>query len=446
MESITVRLDGLPLGRFHWRVSLVGGVGAALRATNISMVTFVLASLVEEWNLSPADVGNIGSVGIIGMVIGVAVTGNLADHYGRKAMFQATLLIFSIGSALSGMAWNVTSLMITRLFTGIGLGGGSPVIVTLISELSPSRYRGRMLLLLETFWVLGGALAAVLAYAVIPQWGWRMAFFVGALPILYTFVVAKMLPESPRYLLGRGRVAQAERIVEEAEASCGVQTASEIANGGIRRVRPERRSRIGLDELWSKRYMKRTICLWILWFTVAYVYYGVFVWLPTLLRASGFTLVNSLEYMVIILMAQLPGCLAAAALIDKIGRKWTLAPFMFLCGIATYLFGLAKTTETILLWGSMIAFFNLGAWGTMTAFTAEMYPTRLRSTGVGWANAFGRVGGIIAPSVTGVILGQWNGNYELVFVTFAAMTIVGGLNVALLGEETVGRSLEELAS
>ena len=445
MENIAIRLDNLPLSKFHWRTSAVGGVGHALRAINVSMLTFVLASLVDDWHLSPSDVGAIGSAGVVGMVVGVALMGNLADRYGRKAVFQVALLIFSIGSALSGMAWNSASLLLTRVFAGVGLGGGSPAIVTLISELSPSRYRGRMLLLLETFWVFGGALAAVVAYIVIPLWGWRVAFFVGTLPVLYTIVVAKMLPESPRFLLGRGRIVEAKKIIEEVETSCGVEIGEEAAKTTTKTARHEQRSRIGLDELWSRRYLKRTICLWILWFAVAYVYYGVFTWLPSLLRASGFTLVNSFQYMIIILTAQLPGCIAAAALIDKVGRKWTLTPFMFFCGVASYLFGFAKTTDSILLWGSLIAFFNLGAWGSMTAFTAEMYPTRLRSTGAGWASAFGRIGGIIAPSVIGLIVGQWSGNYQLVFIVFAIINIIGALDVAILGEETVGRSLEELA-
>ncbi|MCL5958831.1 MAG: MFS transporter [Chloroflexi bacterium] len=446
MESVTVRLDRLPLSRFHWRVSLVGGVGSSLRSVGIGMLTFVLASLVDEWGLSPSEVGAVGSASIAGMVLGIALVGALADHFGRKTMFQVSLLVFALGSLLSALAWDNNSLLVIRFLTGIGLGGGSPVVITLISELSPSRYRGRLLLLLESFWAIGGTLAGIIAFIVIPRWGWRTAFVFGALSGLYFFVVAKWLPESPRFLLSRGRTAEANQITRQAEVACGIAGEDDLCSSEPAGRAPERRSRVGLRELWSRPYIKRTICIWVLWFTVGYVYYGVFVWLPSLLKASGMTLSHSFEYSIIILMAQLPGCLTAAALVDRIGRKRTLVPFMILAGIATYLFGIARTAESILLWGCLIAFFNLGAWGIMTAFGSELYPTRLRSTGLGWASAFGRVGGIIAPIVTGMVLGQWSSNYELLFTLFAVMSFVGGLVVALLGEETSGRSLEELAA
>ncbi|MBI4319581.1 MAG: MFS transporter [Chloroflexi bacterium] len=438
--SVALRLDDLPLSRFHWKVSIVTGVGTALRAMNVGIVTFVLASLAQDWKLSPKEVGTLGSVSVAGMAFGVALIGSWGDKYGRRTMFNVVLLVFSVGSALCGLAWNYLSLLLFRLFTAVTLGGGSPINITIVSEFSPSRYRGRMLLALETFWVIGYFLAALVAYLVIPTWGWRAAFFVSALSLLYLPISLKMLPESPRFLVSKGRRDEAERVIRQAEIESGL-SATEVVPGESSQVRHYPRAR--LAELFTG-YRRRTLCLWILWFTISYVYYGLFVWLPSLLVDAGFTLASSFEYALVITFAQIPGTILAGVLVDKVGRKRTIVPFLFLCALASYFLGFARSTEAVLFWGSAMAFFNLGAWGVMTAYTAELYPTRLRSTGVGWAGSFGRTGGVLAPVVTGFVLGTWGGSYELVFVVFALVSFVAGMNVALLGEETVGRSLEEL--
>jgi putative MFS transporter len=184
--------------------------------------------------------------------------------------------------------------------------------------------------------------------------------------------------------------------------------------------------------------------LWVLWFAMIYSYYGIFTWLPTLLVAKGHTLTRSFGYTLAITAAQIPGYFSAALLVDRWGRKPTLTAYMLGCAASAYAFGSAATPAEILIWGCLLSFFNLGAWGVVYTYTPENYPTAVRGTGSGWAVGFGRVGGILAPMVVAWLLGSWSGRTDLVFTVFAAVILVGVAAVVLLGEETKGRSLEAI--
>ncbi|MDH7498950.1 MAG: MFS transporter [candidate division NC10 bacterium] len=445
-DGIIERLDRLPLSKFHWRLLWFSGLGWMFDAMDVGIVTFVLASLKESWSLSPQQVGNVASVGLFGMFLGAIFAGALSDRLGRKLAFQGGLFLFSLASGLCGLAWGYRPLLFFRFLVGLGLGGVLPVASTLVSELSPSRYRGRLLTLLESFWAYGWVLAALIAYFVIPRYGWRIAFFLGALPAIYVWVLRRAIPESPRFLLGRGRIQEAEEILTDwVRPSSQEERARKEIHNPLPNAPPPMQRKVGFGELWSPPYLRRTLCLWMLWFFMVYSYYGIFVWLPSLLVASGYTLIRSFRFVLIITLAQIPGYFSAALLVDRIGRKWVLTSYLFLCALAAYLFGRADSVGEILWWGSCMSFFNLGAWGVVYTYTPELYPTRVRGTGSGWAAAFGRLGGILAPLVVGAMLKSWGRGHTEIFGMFALMLILGALVVAILGEETKGKSLEEIA-
>lgn len=446
--DFTARLDKVPLGPFHRKLVLVSGIGWMFDSMDVGIISFVVATLAREWALQPDQVAWMLSIGLLGMLAGAATTGTLADRFGRKAMFQATLLIFSVATGLCALAWSYLSLLATRFLVGFGLGGELPIASTLVSEFSPARWRGRLLVILESFWAYGWVLAALIAFFVIPQYGWRLAFALGALPAFYVFVLRRSLPESPRFLLSRGRAAEAEEVIRTVEKASGVEYSRAEERQEPPAQAPEPAAESALRrflELWSLPYLRRTVMLWVLWFTIVYAYYGIFTWLPTLLSEGGRDLTRSFGYVLIITLAQIPGYFSAAYLVDKVGRKWTLAPYLFLTGIGAFFFRNAAAEAEILFWGCFISFFNLGAWGVVYTYTPELYPTRVRGTGAGWAAACGRAAGVLAPLVVGQMLASWGVGYESVFVMFSAVLLLGALNVLLLGEETKGRSLEEIA-
>ncbi|MDP9353640.1 MAG: MFS transporter [Chloroflexota bacterium] len=441
--TLEQRLDAQPLTSGHWRVTLLSGLGWMFDAMDIGLLSFVLVAIAREWNLSQEQVGIAISIGLFGMFVGATAAGTLADRYGRKALMLATLLLYSLATGLTAFAWGYGSLLVLRFITGLGLGGELPVASTLVAEIAPARQRGRLIVLLESFWAYGWILAAIIGYLVIPSYGWRVAFLLGALPALYVLVLRRGLPESPRFLLRQGRYTEAA----QAAAVVGV---SEV--GSTQRETGAPRAAGGLGALWSSTYARRTAMLWILWFGMVFSYYGIFTWLPQILAVEqGYSVTRSFQFVLLITLAQVPGYFSAAYLVEKWGRKPTLVSYLLGCALVTLLFGLrglgAQATEVeLVLWGSLVSFFNLGAWGVVYGYTPELYGTVIRGSGAGWAAGVGRIGGIVGPYLVGRMLGTWNLGVLAVFGMFAGVLLVIAANVLLLGEETKGQTLDEIAA
>ncbi|BCV23088.1 MFS transporter [Moorella sp. Hama-1] len=443
--SIAERLERLPLSSFHYKMLLICGIGWLFDAMDVGLVAFVLPAVGKEWSLTATQMGALGSIGLLGMGLGAVFGGSLSDLWGRKRVFNYTLIFYGIATFLAGLSVNYTMLMILRFLVGLGLGAEVPVAFTLASEFSPAQYRGRMSVLLESFWAFGWIAAALIGYLAVPHWGWRLAFFIGALPALYAAVLRRALPESPRYLEKTGQEEEAREIVERIERSCGVDPSKVTASPAA--ATAETAVKATFADLWSSRYFRRTLCLWILWFGINFSYYGIVTWLPSLMVGKGFAIIKSFEYVLIMTLGQVPGYFSAAYLVEKIGRKATLVSYLVLSGVAAYMFSLSVTTSQIIWWGLAVYFFNLGAWGVLYAYTPEMYPTAIRATGSGWASFCGRIGAILAPVIVGqmiVVMGQ-AAAYPLIFILFTAVFVATALGMLLLGIETKGKTLEELA-
>ena len=407
----TERLDRLPVTPKHKRLLLGSGIGWALDAMDIGLVSFIIAALAVHWDLEKSTTSWIASVGFIGMAVGASLGGLLADKIGRRQVFAATLLLYGLATGASALAWSVASLMVFRFLVGLGLGAELPVASTLVSEFSPRKVRGRMVVLLEAFWAVGWILAAVIGTFVVAngETGWRWGFAIGALPALYAIFVRMGLPESVRFLESQGRHDEAERIVRsfEAEADPADYDTStppheEPIQGGI----------------WGPALRRRTAAFWTVWFCVSLSYYGAFIWIPSLLVEQGFSLVRSFTFTLIITLAQLPGYAAAAWLIEVWGRRTTLSVFLAGSAVAAFGYGFAGAEWQIILAGCLLSFFNLGAWGALYAIGPELYPTAIRATGTGAGAAFGRVGSILAPLIVPPVLAF--GGSTAVFGLFAA--------------------------
>ena len=434
------RLEALPLGRFHYKLLLVTGLGWLFDSMDTGLIAFILPVLAKEWGLAPGQMGLIGSIGLIGMALGAVVSGTIADRIGRKKVFTITVLLYSIASAFCALSWNYQSLLVFRFLVGFGLGGELPVAATLVSEYAPSRVRGRFIVLLESFWGLGWIAAACIAYFFIPLYGWRMAFLIGALPALYVCLIRMHMPESVRYLLAHGRVGEARKIVVSLERQLHVPVAPFVSEKETVPVV----AKASFRELWKKPFASRTIMLWLVWFGINFSYYGIFMWLPSLVFQQGFTVVKTFEYVLIMTLAQLPGYYCAAWLVDKIGRKYTLSAFLLFSGVASYFFGHASTAAALMMWGSVMSFFNLGAWGVLYTYTPEQYPTAIRALGSGWAAGFGRFGGMAAPMMVGALLARSFG-FASVFYMFALVFAAVAVIVMSLGVESKQKDLESIS-
>ncbi|WP_298142185.1 MFS transporter [uncultured Acinetobacter sp.] len=437
--DLVSRIQRLPIGKFHYTLLWVIGLGWMFDAMDTGLISFILAKMAEDWSMTPTEKGWVVSIGFVGMAIGAVCSGALADRIGRKTVFATTLVIYSLATAACAFAPNLTWLLVFRFIVGLGLGGQLPVAVTLVSEYIPAHVRGRFIVLLESFWGLGWLCAALVSYFVIPKFGWHMAFLIGGIPALYAIVIWKMVPESIPYLIHRGRIQEAHELVQSIERKCGVAVIETIE---VKQIAEQKTG--SFSQLWSGIFARRTLMLWLIWFGIVYSYYGIFTWLPSLLVQQGYSIVQSFEYVLFMILAQLPGYIVAAWLVELWGRKATLAIFIGMCAVSAYFFGQADSVALIMLWGCLLSFFNLGAWGVLYTYTPEQYPTHIRAFGSGWAAAVGRIGGIAAPLAVTHLMVKDDG-FSYVFMMFTAVLVAVAVVILVLGEETKGRTLESIS-
>src|SRR5687767_1708306 len=249
------RLDRLPFTREHGRLVVGSGLGWALDAMDVGLISFVMAALLaqEKWGITAGELSWLGSIGFVGMALGATLGGLLADRYGRRQVFAITLLVFGVATGAAALSWSVGALLVFRFLIGLGLGAELPVASTLVSEFAPARLRGRVVVGLEAFWAVGWTLAALIGYLVVPRSddGWRWALALGAVPALYAVVVRRGLPESVRFLELRGRVDEAEAAVRRFEIAAGVDPVPSPAPApATRQARPA--------ELWARGTRRRT--------------------------------------------------------------------------------------------------------------------------------------------------------------------------------------------
>ncbi|KXI76491.1 MFS transporter [Bacillus cereus] len=384
----------------------IAGLGWLFDAMDVGMLSFVMVALQKDWGLSTQEMGWIGSINSIGMAVGALVFGILSDKIGRKSVFIITLLLFSIGSGLTALTTTLTMFLVLRFLIGMGLGGELPVASTLVSESVEAHERGKIVVLLESFWAGGWLIAALISYFVIPKYGWEVAMILSAVPALYALYLRWNLPDSPRFQ----KVEKRPSVIEN------------------------------IKSVWSGEYRKATIMLWILWFSVVFSYYGMFLWLPSVMVLKGFSLIKSFQYVLIMTLAQLPGYFTAAWFIERLGRKFVLVTYLIGTACSAYLFGVAESLTVLIVAGMLLSFFNLGAWGALYAYTPEQYPTVIRGTGAGMAAAFGRIGGILGPLLVGYLVAL-QASLSLIFTIFCGSILIGVFAVIILGQETKQREL-----
>ncbi|EMK2596204.1 MFS transporter [Bacillus cereus] len=384
----------------------IAGLGWLFDAMDVGMLSFVMVALQKDWGLSTQEMGWIGSINSIGMAVGALIFGILSDKIGRKSVFIITLLLFSTGSGLTALTTTLAMFLVLRFLIGMGLGGELPVASTLVSESVEAHERGKIVVLLESFWAGGWLIAALISYFVIPKYGWEVAMVLSAVPALYALYLRWNLPDSPRFQ----KVEKRPSVIEN------------------------------IKSVWSGEYRKATIMLWILWFCVVFSYYGMFLWLPSVMVLKGFSLIKSFQYVLIMTLAQLPGYFTAAWFIERLGRKFVLVTYLIGTACSAYLFGVADSLTVLIVAGMLLSFFNLGAWGALYAYTPEQYPTVIRGTGAGMAAAFGRIGGILGPLLVGYLVAS-EASLSLIFTIFCGSILIGVFAVIILGQETKQREL-----
>ncbi len=428
-------IDGMPLGNYHKKLLGIAGAGFVFTSMEVFVIAFTLPLLISAWSLDPAATGFLGSASLLGMLVGSYLWGYISDRFGRKASFQYTILFYSVFTAASAFAPSYPALYALRFLTGIGLGGCLTVDTALLSENIPSRHRGRYLVLLDAFWPFGQIIATVLAYLILPDW--RLLFVISAFPALFVAVLRSTIHETPYFLAKHGRMEELKSTLSKIAKENGTDADFSLP------AKPEKESesqKTSYLELLSPKFRKDSVAIALVWISLNFGYYGLFIWLPAIFYQLGYASLELYTYILITALVQFPGYFSAAYLVDKIGRKKTLLAYLLLSGISALSFTLVSDNASLLITVSLVSFFCLGAWGTVYAYTPELFPTHIRATGMGWADGTGKIAAIFAPSIAGIVMAQ----YSLV----AALALLGGsfvfgaVSLFFLGRETMGEKFE----
>jgi MFS transporter, putative metabolite:H+ symporter len=432
------RFDNAKFGKFHLNLMLLTGSCWSSAAYGVTVIGFILPALKTEWNVSSSALGFMAGIGMLGMLVGSVAAGTLSDRFGRRTTLTWIMFYLGMMFILSAAAGSFSILLILRFFTGMGLGAVLPTGGTLVSEFSPTHLRGTLLVLLNGFWGLGGTLAALVGYFLVLHTGWRLAMLFGGLAILSGVLIQMTLPESLRFLLSKGMIEKARkesaRVIFVEESSPPIQPQKESTSQAVIK---------SINGIWSQRFARITLSLWVLWISLNFLYQGVFVWLPTLLMGENSSINRSFLLTLIISLGQIPGTILVAYLADRYSRRKLIILSLGLLGLSAIIFSLSGITTWILTIGFLLMVFNGMAWGLAHPFSSELYPTTIRGTATGWATGIGRLGGVVAPMVVAWVI-QAGGGMTIIFSILAAAPMLTMFILAGLKQETTGRTLEEI--
>ncbi|MFD1126238.1 MFS transporter [Lentilactobacillus raoultii] len=373
------------------RIFLIIGTAWMFDAMDVGLLSFIMSIVHKQWALTNSQTGLISSISTVGMVCGGFYFGRLADKIGRKNTLIATLLTFSVGNLILAGSPGFFVFLAIRFFVGMGLGGELPVAATYIADIYKGHKRSQMLILADSFWAVGWLLASFLSFLLTPVLGWRGILIITAFTGFFALILRRHLHES----------------------------------------QPQAASAKNWSTIFVQTFQPWTLMLWLAWFMVMFSYYGMFMWLPSIMVDKGFGIVNSFGYTTIIVVAQLPGYFCAAWLAKRIKIKYVFAGYMLGTAIGAILFGQSISAAMIVVLGCLLSFFNLGAYGAIIALTPALYQTAVRGTMTGLAQGIGRIGAIFGPLLIGILMDHQVG-INLIFIIFMISLIIGALAVLAL--------------
>lgn len=355
-----------------------------------------------------------------------------------------TVAVYALLSFLCAASWNYSSLLVFRIFQGLGLGGEVPVAATYVNELARAKGRGRFFLLYEQAYSAGRLAAALLGVWVVGHLGWRYMFLIGGLPAILTVFLRRGLPESPRWLVSKGRLLDADRAVHEMERGAVFETVAVVRSGVAVDSGPA--DRTDWTELFRGIYRVRTLTSWALWFTAFLLLNGLANWVPTLYTTTfRLPLQTALRYGAISSVTGFAGCVSVAFLIEYVGRRrwytWAFAAAAVACLALWYDGG--SSARHVLILTSATAFFVNSIAMVVFLHTPEIFPTRIRALATSLASAWLRIASIIAPIFIGLTLSR--GSLADVFLVFGIAAGLAAAVSARFAVETGNRTLEEIA-
>ena len=459
--SIPSRIERLPVTRFTWKIVLLAGLAWFIESLSIGSLGVSLGPLKQFMHLGAGQVGALTAASTFGIVLGLIPAGFFADRFGRKQVLVLGIVEYSLFTLLCATAPNYFVLLIFRFLSGLGMGAVFPIPYAIVSEFVRSRQRTLFNGVMDAFLSVGYFIAPVLGLWILPtlpaSLSWRVFFAVSALPILYAGIIKIALPESPRWLDGKGRKQEADAVMSMIESqvsrwassSAGASSQSELTSKQKDGLHPSVREsgiaarRNTITAPWRQPYLRLTVSRAVAATATFFMFYIVMTYMPMIFSSKGLSFAHSLMFTAIITAAAIPGKLLNGFFAERFGRKAVYVVFMGIAGLAALFFGLATTPLSMIVYACLMSLFGTGSFPALKMSYAEQYPTSMRTTGAATVETIGRFfGGVVGSYAIPVMLttdGMSVGFY--VVSTLALVAVVVELVFAL---ETKGATLEQL--
>ncbi|HWO95134.1 MAG TPA: aromatic acid/H+ symport family MFS transporter [Bacillus sp. (in: firmicutes)] len=428
-------IDRSPFSIFH--LSLIFWCFLIIVVDGYDVVIYgsVVPSLIEEWGISPVTAGAIGSYTVMGTALGAVMFGFLADKIGRKKIILFCTTIFSLFTALSGFAEGPAMFITMRVIAGLGLGGVMPNVIALTTEYAPKRMRSAIVSFVFCGYSVGAIAAALISKSLLPEMGWKPIFWIAGLPLLLIPFISKAIPESASFLLDKGKDDEVKKILSKMDPQLNISKNARFEKPQVK----EQGSPI--VKLFEKKRALSTIMFWISCFSCFMLIYAMNTWLPKLMLQAGYDLSSSLIFVAMMNVGAIIGTIAFGRLADKWGFKKVMIP-LYICGaIALSAIGLTKNTVVAYMLIGVIGAASVGVQNITNAFVSQYYPASMRSTGIGATMAFGRVGGILAPTFVGILL-TMNLPAQLNFTVIASAAVLGAVAIWFVQEQYAVYNME----
>lgn len=453
--NLLSRMERMPLNKAV--LTLVGLLSWCwvMEAFDLGMIGQVVAVLKQIWNLDANTLGLLGSCSTAGVVIGTACAGFLTDRFGRKRILLWGVFIFTFFTLIGSLYTNLAWIVVMRFIGGLGAGAVFPLPYLMISEIAPARHRGILVCICNailTASYLLPTLCGSWAIKAFPlETAWRVPFIVGGIPIFTIYFLYRWLPESPRWLMRRGRHDEVRALVERLEKSAGIAHDDEYVDPNVLRsleqaAETERsRGRASWKALFQSPHLGRSLVSWSMYSAGLITWYVVMVYVPTILTTYGFELSSSVIMTGGMMVLGGAGSLVIGPLADRYGRKPVWSLYVIITIICLFLLTATLSKPMLLLVGAFVAFFGTGIMPVCKVYIAEQYPTELRGVGTGFGEAVSRVvGGVLATYYLAFFLSV--GGVKGVFTFMAVSFSIAIVALWIWGQETARRSVEDTSA
>ncbi len=389
----------------------------------------VLPLLMQEWGLSAVQAGMLASTALAGMMFGAIFFGSLADKIGRKKVIMICIVLFSGLTFAGGFASNPTEFAILRFFAGLGIGGVMPNLVALTSEYAPQKMRSTLVTTMFSGYAVGGVMAALLGSWFTPNFGWQIMFFIAGIPLFLLPLIWKFLPESLAFIVKENKQEEARRIACRLapDLSVNAKMIFTLPKVDI----PEAAN---VASLFRRGRTTNTLLFWLAFFTCLLTMYALSSWLPKLMMAAGYSMDNSLMFMMVMNIGAVVGIIGGGILADRFHLRPVLMCLGMLGGIVMSLMGFQSNQFLLYILVFLAGAASIGSQMLLYSYVAQYYPLAIRSTGIGWSSAIGRMGAIVGPILIGSLLGMSLPAY-INFIVVGIPVLITAIAIALIVQE-----------